>query len=459
MSNDTLRELLHDLGGDHPPISIDPATYRRGRRAHRRRVLAGGIAGALGVVAALTVSLPALDRPTDPLPATDLAAPALPSRLYAVPGRLAEHRDGRYVWHPDLAVESLAIGTTAAVFPVNRGAVVAVSAVDGRYRGLDLPGFDPAAYFRFGGPPVALSPDGTRLAYTWNPRVISDKTNDGYLPSGVRIVDLRTGSITNMRIEGGFGVFAHSFSWSPNGRYLAYDLHITTNGTGGVQGYENFTVGRLDTKTGTALRATGLSSTDSGPAVSDRGEVATVGNRSPRTWLPGRRPQVQRFHGQGDDWTAAWSPDANRLAAGSHDRGWFSVGRPDRGGLMTGTAADAPPGSGVRVLGWADSREVALLHHTRDDTVISLVPTSRPRGGAGRTLVEVAIGQGEGVLSVATGLLARPTRDFPEPDWPTAWARVGGWTAGVALALALALLWLHGYRRTRRLASVQAADA
>jgi hypothetical protein len=164
------------------------------------------------------VVVPTLGQDTSPAPATGTDVPVMPARLYEVPERLAPHlgREG-YRWHRDVAAEGLAIGTTAAVFPVNEGAVMAVSALDGTYRGLDLPGFDPAAYFRFDGPPVALSPDGERLAYTWNPRVAGE-LHEGYLRSGVRIVDLDSGQVTSTRIKDGFGVFAHDFSWSPDGQ-------------------------------------------------------------------------------------------------------------------------------------------------------------------------------------------------------------------------------------------------
>jgi hypothetical protein len=451
VSNDLLRDLLHDLGSDHPPVHIDPHTYRRGRRAHWRRVVAGAVAGTLCLAAGVAVVVPILGQDAPPAPATATDVPAMPARLYEVPERLAPQLGpGGYRWHQDVAAEGLAIGTTAAVLPFNHRGVVAVSALDGTYRGLDLPGFDPAAYFRFDGPPVALSPNGERLAYTWNPRVIGER-HEGYLRSGVRIVDLSSGQVTSTRIEEGFGVFAHDFSWSPDGRYLAYNLHVTTNETGGVHGTRNFKIARLDTATGEHTVVSGLPQVNGGGlAVSSRGEVAAVDNGRPASWLPGRRPTVVRgFEGGVDDWSAAWSPDGRRLAAGSRERGWFSVGAPEGRGLVTRTAADAPPGSSVRALGWVGEAEAALLHQTPDEgVVVSAVPTT-PAGGPGRRLVELddSFAFTMAQLSLATDLLDRPTRDFPEPDWPTDWPVALAWVGSGLLTLVLVALWARSYRR------------
>jgi hypothetical protein len=115
------------------------------------------------------------------------------------------------------------------------------------------------------------------------------------------------------------------------------------------------------------------------------------------------------------------------------------------------TAADAPPDSSVRALGWVGEEEVALLHRTPvEQVVVSAVPTT-PAGGAARRLVEL-----EGTftftmaqLSLATGLLDRPTRDFPEPDWPTDWPVTLAWTGSGLLTLVIGALWSRSYRRVR----------
>lgn len=436
MTDEALRELLHDLGEDQPPVVIPADTYRRGRRAHRRRVAAATAACLAVAGAASAVPFLDLNGPDRVPPAGSAPAPAMPDRLYAVPERLTSFTAGPsgWRWHEDVAAPDLAIGTTAAVFPVDGGAVVAVSARDGSYAGLDLPGFDEHAYFRFEDTAVALSPDGERLAWTWNRDVIGGAARRD-APSGVRLADLRTGEVTHVRIRGGYGVYAHGFSWSPDGRYLAYNLDVTTSPGGGVRGTRNFRMQRLDTRTGEVLDVAGLARADHGPAVSDRGEVATVGNGRPASWHPDRSPRVRAFEGGIGEWTAAWGPDG-RLATGSFDRGWFGVGTTGSRGLISRTAADAPSGSRVRALGWAGGK--ALVAYAAEDGLrVAAVPT---RGaGAGKVVVDVEPGDVLTTLSVATDLLTRPARELPEPDWPTDWARVATW-AGVGAAVLLALL-------------------
>ena len=451
MTNDALRELLRELGEDQRPVAVPADTYRRGRRSYRRR-LAAAVATSLTVVGvALAAPLAGLLDTGEVPPTGSPSAPAVPSRLYAVPERLTSFTAGPsgWDWHPDVGAADLAIGTTAAVFPVDGGAVVAVSARDGSYAGLDLPGFDEHGYFRFNDTAVALSPDGNRLAWTWNRDVIGG-TAQRDEPSGVRIADLRTGEVTSIRVRGGYGVYAHGFSWSPDGRYLAHNLDVTTDPGGGVRGSRNYRMQRIDTRTGEILDVTGPARADSGPAVSNQGEVVVVGNGPPTSWLPDRSPRVRAFEGGIGEWTAAWASEGQRLATGSFDRGWFGVGTtdPDGLGLLSRTAADAPAGSQVRALGWAGGR-VVLAYPDGDGDGGLRIATVPPRGpGAGEVVVEVEPGDVLTTLSIATDLLALPTRERPAPDWPTDWPRVASWGAGAGAALALALLALRQRRRS-----------
>lgn len=447
MTGDKLRDLMHEVADQQPMVRVASDTYRRGRRRHRLRSIAA--AGAvLTIVAIVGSAVMDLVRTVPPEPAGRSTAAAMPARIYAVPERLASSIDNGYRWDPGVAVEGLAIGTTAAIYPVNGGAVVAVSALDGSYAGLELPGFDENAYFRFEDVSVALSPDGDRLAYTWNPYVVGSIDLDGYQPSGVRIVDLGSGKVTSVRIPGGYGVFAHGFSWSPDGRYLAYNLDVTTDGHGGVSGTRNFRMERLDTETEERIRLTGMPRTDFGPAVSNRGEVAVVGNGTPRTWLPGRQPRVRKFPGGVGEWTAEWSPSGDLIAAGSWDRGWFSVGAPAGSGLLSRTASDAPAGSMVRVVGWVGEGAVALLHRsTNENLEISQVPIRALSDGEAQPLVELEPAIPQRQLSVATDLLGRPTREFREPAWPIDWSRMLTWT-GVGAGVVVVGGWLWARRRS-----------
>lgn len=449
MSEEVLRELLRDLGSDHPPVRIDPDTYHRGRRARRRRVALVSAAGAVAVVALGSGIAPLVDRDVPGAPAGSLEQPAMPSRIHAVPERLASSEEDGYRWHPDVAAPDLAIGTTAAVFPVNMGAVMTVSAEDGSYRGLDLPGFDEDSYSRFQGAPVALSPDGRRLAYTWNPDVVAATGPDGYRPSGVRILDLGTGEVRSRRIKGGYGVHTYAFSWSPDGRWLAYNLDVTTNRGGGVHGTRNFRMGRLDTQTWRAVEVRGLPRVDTGPAVSSRGEVVTVGNGTPATWAPGRTPVVRRIEGGEGTVGASWSPDGRRLATGSWEGGLIGLGSVERG-LGVRPVDGLDPDGSVRPLGWVGTDDVLLLHGTDDaQQAVTAVPADVRREG-GRRLLDLGHHGDPAQLSLATDLLDRPTRSYPAPDWPADPATVVAWSVVGALGLAVVTAgWGHRLRRRR----------
>lgn len=449
MSRPALHDLLHELAEEQRPVAPSDGTYQRARRSYRRGLLLRGLAGTLLVVAVAMLVRPAMAPDSAPAPAQGARTPALPDELHAVPERLAEyHGQARGPeWHHSVAAGALDVGTTATVFPVGRGAVMAVSALDGSYRGLDLPGFDGDAYFRFENTAVALSPDGERLAYTWNPRVIHAEPVGRAPDTGVRIAHLATGRIESVRIESPYGVYAHGFAWSPNGRYLVYYVDVITAPDGRVSGPENFSMVRLDTRTGERVRIVGMPRSDTAAAVSDRGEVAVVGNGRPATWLAGRKPAVRYFEGGADEWTAAWSPSGGLVAAGSRDFGGFSVGDPGELGLLTGTAADAPAGSQVRVLGWIGNDQVVLMHQTDGDSLrISAVSAESPRGGPGRPLVEVDAAVPLPQVSVATELFAREPASFPAPEWPVDWPTT---LLRGAVGLIIVAVVALGVRRTR----------
>jgi hypothetical protein len=130
----------------------------------------------------------------------------------------------------------LAVGQATAVV-TNATDVFVVSAADGAYHRLRLPGYDPALHDgRLHGaerPGVALSPDGRRLAYAWHAPIATDAPawEESYVvPSGVRVLNLTTGAFafedeappyfphhTMWTVE----LDSH-LRWSSDGRYVAY---------------------------------------------------------------------------------------------------------------------------------------------------------------------------------------------------------------------------------------------
>ena len=119
--SEQLRDLMDRLAEEQPAVPVAPDVYARGRRAHRRGTLlrAGAATGLVAV--AFVAAGPVLDGADAPAPpAAGERTPAMPSELHAVPSRLAPHYADGYTWHDGLRAEGLAIGPTAAVFPVRR---------------------------------------------------------------------------------------------------------------------------------------------------------------------------------------------------------------------------------------------------------------------------------------------------------------------------------------------------
>ena len=217
----SLRELQRRVDAVAPP-QIDVADLMRqgeSRLRHRRTTTVVGAA----IVVALTVFTSAAltrgdDQPRLPVgpPKQDDATPVpqagIPSTVRGIVG------DGGLELETDLAVGP------ASVAIVNPSGAFVITAADGVYHRLRLPGFDPTAFDdKHTG--FALSPDGTRLAYGWRaasgPRV------------GTRILDLRTGSL--QKIPGysddwskASGWSTYGYGWSPNSRYLVFETLTQT---------------------------------------------------------------------------------------------------------------------------------------------------------------------------------------------------------------------------------------
>ena len=230
---DQLRDTLTRIADRAEPAPADPTLWSRARRSRRRSDLVAACAvgaAVLALVATVGVLVqPAPDRP-DPSPAD---RDGIPSIVRGVVG------DGGLPLEPDLAVGA------ASVAIANPTGAFVVTADDGAHHRLDLPGFDPSVYDdaevrRSGMVGLRLSPDGTRLAYGWHaPLPEQTGQQHGFVPSGVRILDLRTGRIRGVpedrRPPGEFdyairnqgfvwGRVPYGLRWSADGRYLGYDL-------------------------------------------------------------------------------------------------------------------------------------------------------------------------------------------------------------------------------------------
>lgn len=440
--SEQLREELARLAERAPAAHVDPATWRLGRRARRRDrlTLAAAVVVTLAVVGG-GVSL-LVPRPAQVAPAAPTGqGEAVPSALHAVPERLVQLRDtpsGELSWAPELDVTGdLAVGVAAAAFEAGSygGLPVVVSATDGRYLPLDLPGFSDAAIINTDGggtSALELSPDGRRLAYAWwDPEAPLDRP----MPAGVRVVDLVTGSVGTVRLHGGNGVDVDRLSWSPDGEWLAWQGAETRSWTPRSRGGYEPVAGLVRTGSTRSRSVPVPRGVVSALAVDATGRVGFVAD--PWVVVDGVRTRVAA--GGPVTWNAAaFSRDSDLLALSDQSLGTLPLVGVDAGEQryvpLEGDAVDAR----VAPLGWTpDGRVLATRDGSdRSDTGSAELALADPGRRSWRVVGEVDPGLLP-TLSVATDLVAgdRPTVARPAPDWP--------WSAEQkAVALALLLLVL-----------------
>lgn len=249
----SLHDELERIAGRAPVADVAPDTWRRARRARTRdRALA--VCAAAAVVAIIVGAVAWLpDRGGRP-PIANSDAAALPTVLHAVPERFADYDEEEGRWPDDIVSDDLAVGTGVAAWVSHKTLPVLVGAADGRYHLLDLPGWTgKLQVVTYGGgssqPALALSPDGETLAFSYaevGPAALTDP-----VPSGVRMLDLRSGEVSEVPLLGGHGTVVAALSWSADGRTLGWAGHRTGSWT--ENGYQDsFPVaGTIDPEGGT----------------------------------------------------------------------------------------------------------------------------------------------------------------------------------------------------------------
>lgn len=437
-----LHDLLEGAADLSGPADFDAdALWRQATRTKRRHHVMTAL-GVLGVVALVSGTVwwggiapqPGSVAP----PAGRVTTPAMPSHIYAVPSDV-EPTSSR-----------LDIGPVAAAIVTSGGDPVAVSALDGSYHPLRLPGYDDVlARILQPVPTVAVAPDGASLAYAWHDE--PPTSGASHVMSGLRIVDLETGDVSTYPVPGGVAALCGGLSWSSSGRYLGYSCWIESRFDASGSRGQVLRVERLDTSTGRRAVAPGPSSARERIAVADDGTLVYPNGEVLVTWGPWLHRGDERTS-QGVSFSprsVAWLNRSVLLAVsdlGTSLRGFQS--RPTDGVFYF------PPVTlpGVAILvGSVQSGQVALVITHRHyaelatyDVEMGLVPRVR--------IDQVSP---DAAFSFATDLLEKALRDTGEPNWKTDW-RPGPWSVGGAVAIltiALAFFaWL--WRRRARAMTV-----
>ncbi|WP_134741052.1 hypothetical protein [Nocardioides sp. 503] len=440
MTLDRLREELARLGDTAPVAQVDHDTWQRAGRARRRDRLV--VAGSVLAVALLAGALTWLPDRVDP-PVADGAGGAVPDQVWAVPERLAERSEDDGSWVSDEVETDLAIGTGALAFEKD-GLPVVVDADDGDYHLLELPGFfelqaDSPSSSTGDDAPLSLSPDGRRLAYAWV-RFETDSPQAA-VASGVRVVELQTGTVREIPLPSNGGVAVGGFDWSPSGDWLAWVGDDVSGWTGESSGGTTPVAGLIGPVADTSQPLPVLPNNASvSYAPADDGTVAIVGDSR---MLVVDGPSVERrvLHvgerfSVGATFVGGELYDV-RTAGGT--RGYSVHLDPTRERLDLpdqGMASQT-----VEPLGWIDDRHLVARVTEPSDEEGEVSASELAVIGVGDDPSYDVVGTIEAdvpPISVATDLMSleQPTVERPEPDWPWSSTRVA-LTIGLVLAAAM----------------------
>ncbi|GAB2641615.1 hypothetical protein GCM10027270_32640 [Nocardioides ginkgobilobae] len=452
----SLRDLLEREAAAAPHVVVAPDTWRRGRR--RRGLKAGAaVAATAAVVVGISVGPGLLSDPNVQLrPAGPTSDLGLPDHLHAPPERMSDvdTEFGGWVRDEVLRGAELAVGPAAAAWVTPGGLPVVVDAETGEHHLLDLPDVVSADLEArsFAGAdwlPLALSPDGARLAYG-----TARFGRDGVI-TGIRVLDLTTGEGEWRReLAGGAGIVVTELSWSPSGTWVGWQGRQTREWTGSSIGGSLPVAGVVEADVDGPVIGVGgggavLARNDASAYVVEPGSIETLtacppNNRAGAICAPAARGWTS----VGVDLSpgAVLSPDGSTAALSVYD-GYDLVTLDLRTREVT-VGAEGMPDPGpwhVDALGWIDDEHVLVLRDDDEgsDGTLSVVPVD-PEAGASVDVgtVDSAVGRPSVAIDLVT--LDRPTVERPDPDWPWSeerWvATLGGGALLVLLLLGLGLL-------------------
>jgi hypothetical protein len=253
-------------------------------------------------------------------------------------------------------------------------------------------------------PTIALSPDGGRLAYSW--AELGPESADEPVPSGVRVVDLRSGEVETFPLPGAEGTVVESIAWSPDGRWVAWSGARMVSWTEMSMGGSTAVAGRIELATGQRQELPIPRADQPSVGVDDHGVVALGDDARVRFW-DGR--QITR--------ASVATVGALRIGAGPHGT-WAA---PGMNGVTVLDGADVRDvhvaGNGVAFpVGSAGAGLVVVTDHNDGTGTGYLVPT---RAGRPREIIDVDTASPRS-LTLAVDLITsdRPTVARPVPEWP-----------------------------------------
>ncbi|HXH81153.1 WD40 repeat domain-containing protein [Nocardioides sp.] len=463
----SLHDQLQQLADTAPRPAIDHAVWDRGRALRRRdRIVTSAVVLAIVVILGGFVAV-VTGPPRAFAPAGDTVPEgAIPSRIYTdVPEDLVEGpdpTDGEVSWSDEVAEEDLAIGQASAAFAARAGSLpVVIGAKDGAYHHLDLPGWLGVSRITQLGVPsgLALSPDGTQLAYAW-----WDATDpeDASMPGGVRVVELASGEIRTVTLKGGNGIHVRAISWSPDSRWLAW-AGVDTAAELRPGGYSTKVGGRIGPGASISATVPVGSNVQGAVAVTNSGTLVFAGGERVTVTAEGTTSKYRVDRDLMAERVATASPDGS-VAIGSFAASDVAVFLDPETGVVTPRelAKDLeryPNGAYVQPLGWPTSDLVLSMVNPagRDELSSSgnselIVMTSPSRSEDVWTYRVVGTVDDESFndalsLSVAVDLIPdldgtssqELTHDFGEPDWPG--QRDISWIIGLGVAAGLSVLY------------------
>ncbi|MDQ4007047.1 MAG: hypothetical protein M3211_02985 [Actinomycetota bacterium] len=361
----------------------------------RSRMRAGVALGVslLVAVAAFAVwqlAVPAYQR-SQPVPAVSTSETlSLPRQVYDP----SPHAPSTQVWGPPGPVGLAFQGRHARDGLAGEVAQpwYVVSARTGDYRRLEAPDLDQAQ----GG--LAVSPRGTRIAWSWSGRIACYDTVTG---------ETRTYPVPQSVPADG------PLVWSPDASRIAFGespVRVLDTGSGDVTDLPLRVP--TDAPTTPAWTADGQWVT----VVDGRGVDAVEVDSGRRRVLPAQTGGLQ-----GAQWNSAGAVAGLHAQATHRVLRVLRTGQPGSGG--TRVVEESPPGIAIETFwGWVDRREVVLTGlRSATGPIEQAMALSLPDNSVRTYMLFPTLGdnwRGLSTVSVAGALLQQPTRDFERPALP-----------------------------------------